>query len=64
MRPRALLPLCACLALALTACPEKQGPAERAGEALDDAAESVGDAVSPDGPAEDAGEKLDESLGD
>lgn len=47
----------------LTACPEKKGPAEKAGEALDDAADSMKDAVTPDGPAEDLGEKLDEATG-
>ena len=46
----------------LTACPEKKGPAEKAGEALDDAADSMKDAVTPDGPAEDLGEKLDDAT--
>jgi predicted small secreted protein len=46
----------------LTACPEKKGPAEKAGEALDDAADGMKDAVTPDGPAEDLGEKLDEAT--
>ena len=46
----------------LTACPEKKGPAEKAGEALDEAAENMKDAVTPDGPAEDLGEKLDEAT--
>ena len=53
----------AALCLVLTGCPERDGPAERAGEAVDDAAESVGDALTPDGPAENAGEKLDETFG-
>jgi len=47
----------------LTACPEKKGPAEKAGEAVDGAADSLKDAVTPDGPAEDLGEKLDEATG-
>jgi hypothetical protein len=51
------------LALGLTGCPERDGPAERAGEKLDDAAEKVGDALDPKGPAEEAGEKVDEALG-
>jgi len=46
----------------LTACPEKKGPAEKAGEALDDAADSMKDAVTPDGPAEKLGEKLDDAT--
>lgn len=45
----------------LTACPEK-GPAEKAGEALDDAGEGIKDAVTPDGPAEDLGEKIDDAT--
>jgi hypothetical protein len=51
------------LALGLYGCPEKDGPAESAGEKLDDAAESIGDAINPKGPAEKAGEKVDEALG-
>lgn len=46
----------------LTACPEKKGPAEKAGEALDDAGDSLKDAVTPDGPAEKLGEKIDEAT--
>lgn len=45
----------------LTSC-EKKGPAERAGEKLDQAAEKVKDAVDPKGPAEKAGEKIDDAL--
>ena len=63
MRSKSWIALSAFLALCLTACPEKRGPAEEAGKALDDAAESVGDALSPDGPAEEAGEKIDRALG-
>jgi hypothetical protein len=46
----------------LTACPEKKGPAEKAGEAIDDAADEMKDAVTPDGPAEKLGEKLDDAT--
>jgi hypothetical protein len=46
----------------LTACPEQKGPGEKAGEALDDAGDSLKDAVTPDGPAEDLGEKLDDAT--
>ncbi|MBK1880874.1 hypothetical protein JIN85_00525 [Luteolibacter pohnpeiensis] len=45
----------------LTSCKEK-GPAEKAGEKLDNAAEKVGDALDPKGPAEKAGEKIDDAL--
>lgn len=48
--------------MTLTACPEKKGPAEKAGEAVDDAADNLKDAVTPDGPAEDLGEKLDDAT--
>lgn len=33
------------IALATTACPEKKGPAERAGEKIDDAVDKAKDAV-------------------
>lgn len=45
----------------LSSCREK-GPAERAGENLDKAAENIKDAVDPKGPAEKAGEKIDDAL--
>ena len=45
----------------LTGCPEK-GPAEKAGEAIDGAGESLKDAVTPDGPAEKLGEKIDKAT--
>jgi hypothetical protein len=46
----------------LPSCKEK-GPAEEAGEGIDQAIENVKDAVDPKGPAEEAGEKVDEALG-
>ncbi|MBX3490618.1 hypothetical protein [Parvibaculum sp.] len=46
----------------LAAC-DDPGPAEQAGEALDDAAESVKDAFEEDGPAEEAGEDIDDAFG-
>jgi len=48
--------------LTLTACPERQGPAEDAGEAIDDTVDDMKDAVDPDGPAENMGEKLDDAT--
>jgi hypothetical protein len=51
------------LALGLYGCPERDGPAENAGEKLDNAAEKIGDALDPKGPAEKAGEEVDEALG-
>ena len=45
----------------LTACPEK-GPGEKAGEAIDDAGDTLKDAVTPDGPAEKLGKKVDKAT--
>ena len=50
-----------CLAF-VSSCRQK-GPAEKAGEKMDDAIEDVKDAVNPKGPVEKAGEKVDEALG-
>ncbi|MEX0840630.1 MAG: hypothetical protein WD034_13950 [Parvibaculum sp.] len=47
---------------ALAAC-DDPGPAEEAGEALDDAGESVKDAFKDDGPAEETGEDIDDATG-
>ncbi len=47
--------LLAVLALGLAAC-EKEGPAERAGEKIDEAVESAGDAI------EDAGDKIKDAT--
>jgi hypothetical protein len=46
----------------LTAC-HQSGPAERAGKSLDNAGQSISDAISPPGPAESAGRKVDKALG-
>lgn len=46
---------------ALASCKEK-GPAEKAGEKMDETIENVKDAVDPKGPAEKAGEKVDDAL--
>ena len=45
----------------LTAC-ERKGPAERAGEKVDNAIEKAKDKLDPKGPAEKAGEKIDKAL--
>ena len=50
------------LSFALAACDDK-GPAEEAGEKLDDAADSVGDAINGQGPAEKLGEDVDNATG-
>jgi len=55
-----LLPL---LTLGLAACVPRPGPAERAGQSLDRAVDSVRDAVDPpSGPAERAGRAVDRAT--
>ncbi len=50
-------------ALALGAgCDSEKGPAEKAGEKVDQAAEKVKDTISPPGPAEKAGRAADKAL--
>jgi hypothetical protein len=41
----------------------KQGPAEKAGSKIDDAAQKMKDVVDPPGPAEKAGRKVDKAIG-
>ena len=53
--------------IGLGGCPEEEGPAERAGEEIDEAMEEAGeeaeDALEDAGDAmEDAGERLEESV--
>jgi hypothetical protein len=48
--------------LALSVGCEQQGPAERAGESIDNAAEDVQDTLDPRGPAEQAGAAVDDTL--
>ena len=56
--------LCAGLfVVALAGC-EREGPMERAGKNLDEAAESLGEAARRKGPAERAGEKIDKAAED
>ena len=42
---------------------EPKGPAERAGESLDNAGKDLKDAVNPKGPGEKLGEKVDQATG-
>jgi hypothetical protein len=46
-----------------TGCSEKKGPAEKAGEKIDETVDKVKDALDPKGPAEKTGEKIDKALG-
>jgi len=54
--------LVAALSLPQLACQQEEGPAERAGRALDEAAEDVGDLVRDEGPLEEAGREADEAV--
>ncbi|MBL9156477.1 MAG: antitoxin [Verrucomicrobiales bacterium] len=47
--------------LTLISC-EKKGPAEKAGEKVDEAIKAVGDAVDPKGPGEKVGEAIDKAV--
>lgn len=42
----------------------QKGPAERAGENIDEAVEDMQDAVDPPGPAEKAGRSIDRTVDD
>lgn len=46
---------------ALAACDDK-GPAEKAGEKIDNAAQSMKDTIDPPGPAEKAGRSIDDAF--
>ncbi len=48
--------------LGLTGCPQKQGPAEKAGAALDRAKDKVADTLDPKGPGEKAGRAIDRAT--
>lgn len=41
---------------------KEEGPAERAGKEIDEAAERLGEALEKEGPVERAGEKIDEAI--
>ena len=58
-----LLIVPALMMIGLSAC-QQEGPAEKAGKSLDDAGQSVSDALNPpQGPAQSAGRKVDRALG-
>jgi hypothetical protein len=58
-----VMALLAAFALTGNAC-SKKGPAEKAGEKLDNVGDKIHDAVTPDGPAEKAGKKIDKAVDD
>jgi hypothetical protein len=49
--------------LAFSGC-GKKGPAEKAGESLDNTGDKIHDALTPDGPGEKAGKKIDRAVDD
>jgi hypothetical protein len=51
----------ASLLLLLAACHD-EGPAQKAGSKIDNAAQSVSDAISPPGPIEKAGRAIDKAV--
>ncbi len=50
--------------MGLAAGCETKGPAEKAGEKVDQGIQNVKDAVSPPGPGEKAGRAVDKAVGD
>jgi hypothetical protein len=63
MKTTTLIALCLFPVVASVVSCKEKGPAEKAGESIDNAAENVKDAVNPKGPGEKAGEKIDEATG-
>jgi hypothetical protein len=62
MKVTLLMSLCLLpLVGSVVSCREK-GPAEKAGEKIDSAADKIKDAVDPKGPGEKVGEKIDDAL--
>jgi hypothetical protein len=61
MKKLLILTVCSMSVIAFVSC-KKKGPAEKAGENLDDVIENVQDAVNPKGPIEKTGEKIDDAL--
>jgi hypothetical protein len=58
-----LLIVAALMMMGLSAC-QQEGPAEKAGKSIDNAGQSVSDALNPpQGPAQAAGRKVDRALG-
>jgi hypothetical protein len=64
MKPSLLMSVCLLPLMGTVVSCREKGPAEKAGENVDEAVEKVSDAIDPKGPAEKAGEKVDKALGD
>lgn len=63
MKATTLIALCLFPVVASVVSCKEKGPAEKAGEGVDQAIEDVKDAVDPKGPVEKVGEKIDEATG-
>ena len=63
MKIPTLIALCLFPVIACVVSCKPKGPAEKAGESLDKAAENVSDAINPKGPVEKVGEKIDDATG-
>ncbi len=50
------------VALAFVPGCQPEGPAERAGESVDQGVDNVQDSLDPDGPMENAGESVDRTV--
>jgi hypothetical protein len=62
-KKQAAIYVCSTAFLFLTAACEQEGPAERAGKQIDNAAEELNKAVTkPEGPLEAAGKKIDKAV--
>jgi predicted small lipoprotein YifL len=64
MRKPLIVAACAAMLAGLAAC-HQEGPAEKAGQSLDQAGQKVQDTLNPpQGPAQKAGRSIDRALGE
>jgi hypothetical protein len=64
MRRTAIAALGILVLIALAACQDSRGPAEKAGASIDKAGQNLRDTVDPpQGPAEETGRKIDRAIG-
>ena len=64
MRTSIFVVVCSLVLVGVAAC-QQEGPAEKAGKSLDNAGQSVSDALNPpQGPAQSVGRKVDRALGE
>ena len=62
LRKFALVACTLLVSVALVGCEEK-GPAEKAGQGLDNVGKDIKNGLDPRGPAQKAGDKIDETIG-